>query len=100
MKKLLFGLIAVILLAASLQAQDAKAAKRALLSYNIDQSNKAKLKEAVDAIEGEPTGEEAADPGFFNLKGDIYSAVANQVTVVKQTGLGSVEDLPKIDLLA
>lgn len=89
-----------MLFAASLQAQDAKEAKKALNAFNLDQSNKEKLTEAVNAIEGEPSGEDAADPSFYLLKGDIYSALANQIAVIKQTGLGTEDELPKVDMLA
>ncbi|PHN07678.1 tetratricopeptide repeat protein [Flavilitoribacter nigricans] len=100
MKKLILGMFAFVLFAASLQAQDAKEAKKALNAFNLDQSNKEKLTEAVNAIEGEPSGEDAADPSFYLLKGDIYSALANQIAVIKQTGLGTEDELPKVDMLA
>ncbi|MEZ4995729.1 MAG: hypothetical protein R2824_35260 [Saprospiraceae bacterium] len=100
MKKLILGIFAFVLFASAIQAQDAKEAKKAFNAFNLDQGAKDKLKEAVDAIQGEPTGEDAADPGFYLLKGDIYNAVANQIAVVKQTGLGSEDELPKVDMLA
>lgn len=100
MKKLILGMIAFVLFAASVQAQDAKEAKKALNAFNLDQGNKDKLKEAVAAIEGDPSGEDADDPSFYLLKGDIYNAVANQIAIVKQTQIGSLEELPQVDMVA
>lgn len=100
MKKLILGMFAFVLFAASVQAQDAKEAKKALNAFNLDQGDKDKLKEAVEAIEGEPSGEDAADPSFYLTKGDVYSAVANQIAVVKQTGLGTEDELPQVENVA
>lgn len=100
MKKLILGMLAFVLFAASVQAQDAKEANKALNAFNLDQNNKEKLKEAVDAIEGTPSGEDADDPSFYLTKGEIYNAVANQVAIVKQTGLGSTDELPQVDMVA
>lgn len=100
MKKLILGMFAFVLFAASVQAQDAKAASKALNAFNLDQNNKEKLKEAVDAIDGTPSGEDAEDPGFYLTKGEIYNAVANQVAIIKQTGLGSTDELPEVDMVA
>lgn len=100
MKKLILGIFAFVLLATAVQAQDAKAAKKALNAFNLDQGNKEKLKEAADAIQGEPSGDDASDPSFYLLKADIYSAVAQQISVIKQTGIGSEEELPQVDMLA
>lgn len=90
----------MVLLTASLQAQDGKAAKKALNAFNLDQGNKDKLKEAVEAVKGEPTGEEAEMAEFYLTKGDVYSALANQIAIVKQTGLGAENELPTVDMLA
>lgn len=100
MKKLILGMFAFVLFAAALQAQDSKTAKKAINAFNLDQSNKEKLTEAVEAIEGTPSGEEADDPSFYLLKGDIYSSLANQIAVIKQTGLGGEDELPKVDMVA
>lgn len=100
MKKLILGIFALVLFAAAVQAQDAKEAKKAFNAFNLDQGNKDKLKEAVEAINGTPSGEDAEDPSFYLLKGDIYSAVAQQIAVVKQTGLGTEDELPQVDMLA
>lgn len=93
-------MLAFVLFAASVQAQDAKEANKALNAFNLDQNNKEKLKEAVAAIEGTPSGEDADDPSFYLTKGEIYNAVANQVAIVKQTGLGSTDELPQVDMVA
>lgn len=100
MKKLILGMFAFVLFAASLQAQDAKEAKKALNAFNLDQNNKEKLKEAVEAIDGTPSGEDADDPSFYLTKGDVYNTLANQVAIIKQTGLGSEEELPQVDMVA
>lgn len=100
MKKLILGMFAFVLFAASVQAQDAKAASKALNAFNLDQNNKEKLQEAVTAIDGTPSGEDAEDPGFYLTKGEIYNAVANQVAIIKQTGIGSADELPQVDMVA
>lgn len=100
MKKLILGMFAFVLFAASVQAQDAKEASKALNAFNLDQNNKEKLQEAVTAIDGTPSGEDAEDPGFYLTKGEIYNAVANQVAIIKQTGIGSADELPQVDMVA
>lgn len=104
MKRLFFGLIVLVLFAGTTQAQqdpkkELKNAGRALSTYYLDPSNnKAKLKEAVDAIEV------AAGSDMTNTlaetwikKGEIYNEIATQIVTVKQVGLGSVADLPKLE---
>lgn len=104
MKRLFFGLIALVLFAGTTQAQqdpkkELKNAGRALSTYYLDPSNnKAKLKEAVDAIEV------AAGSEMTNMlaetwikKGEIYNEIATQIVTVKQVGLGNVNDLPKVE---
>ena len=103
MKKLILGMFAFALFAASLQAQDAKAAKKALNAFNLDQNNKEKLSEAVQAIDGKPSGEDAENPTFYLTKGEVYTALANQILVAKQmaeSGLASENELPKVEMVA
>lgn len=103
MNKMLLGMLALLLVAVSVQAQhaDAKAAARALTEFNVDRSgSKEKLKEAVVAILPDPTGEDVADPRFYILKGEILGTLANEIITVKETGLGSLEDYPQVERLA
>ncbi|NUN99337.1 MAG: hypothetical protein HUU01_01840 [Saprospiraceae bacterium] len=104
MKRLFFGLTVLVLFANNAQAQqdpkkELKNAGRALSTYYLDPANnKAKLKEAVDAIEV------AAGSDMTNVlaetwikKGEIYNEIATQIVTVKQVGLGNVNDLPKVE---
>ena len=103
MNKMIFGMLALVLVAVSVQAQhaDAKAAAKALTAYNLDPSaSKEKLKEAVEAILPDPSGENVGDPKFYILKGEILNTLASQIVVVKQTGLGSIEELPQVERVA
>ncbi len=103
MKRLFFGLTVMVLFAGTAQAQDPKKelknAGRALSTYYLDPSNnKAKLKEAVDAIEV-ATGSEMTNTlaETWIKKGEIYNEIASQIVTVKQVGLGNVNDLPKVE---
>lgn len=103
MNKMIFGMLALVLVAVSVQAQhaDAKAAARALAAYNLDPfASKERLKEAVAAILPDPIGEDVGDPKYYILKGEILNTLANQIVTVKQTGLGSLEELPQVDGVA
>lgn len=103
MNKMILGMLALVLVAVSVQAQhaDAKAAARALAAYNLDpHASKERLKEAVAAILPDPIGEDVSDPRFYILKGEILNILASQIVVVKQTGLGSLEELPQVDGVA
>lgn len=102
MKKLILGLLAILLLTAA-QAQDGKKAlreaKQAFGAYNLDPTgNKAKLTEAVEQINlALEDPEIAKDPTAWASKGEIYNEVANQVVAVRQLGMGSLDELPKVD---
>ncbi|MCH7404517.1 tetratricopeptide repeat protein [Belliella aquatica] len=103
MNKMILGIFTLLLVAVSVQAQqaDVKAAKKAISAYKLDPSaSKEKLREALAAILPEPTGEDVSDPGFFILKGEILNELAAQIVVVKQTGFGSLEELPQVDGVA
>lgn len=95
MKKIFAFVTVLIFLNSLIQAQDYRKADVAFKSYQITQ-DKSKLKEAFEKIQGESTDKEALGAAFYQLKGDIYNEVANQITVTKQTGLGSVDDLPNV----
>lgn len=103
MKKVFIVIFSFLVAAAGLQAQDYKKdmkdANKGLGSFNLDQSNnKAKLKDAVDAIDrAGNTAEGPADIGYWQLKGDIYNEIANQIVAVRQLGFGSLEELPQVD---
>ncbi|WP_375584712.1 hypothetical protein [Cyclobacterium xiamenense] len=103
MNKIIVGMLALVLVAVSVQAQqaDARAAKRALAEYRLDpHASTAKLKKAIAAILPEPAGEDVSDPRFYILKGEIFNTLASQIVLVKQTGLGSLEELPQVDGVA
>lgn len=84
MKKVLFGLLSILLISTTIQAQDiapAKALKKAgkaLSSYNLSPSdNGDKLKEAVSMLEIAMTSEELkASPNLWIRAGEIYNAVS------------------------
>lgn len=103
MKKLLLSLLSLLFVFQIALAQNGskelKAAEKALSAYNIDPLNsKAKLQEAVDAIQVAETGSETAkDPKTYLAKGQIYDEIARQVVVVNETNIGSIDDLPAVD---
>lgn len=100
MKKLLFGILSLFLVA-SLSAQDGKKAYRkattALSAFYLDQTaNKGKLQEAYDAInEALADAEVAAEAKSWVSKGEIYNEIANQMVLARQLGTGN-EGLPAI----
>ncbi|MCB9265676.1 MAG: hypothetical protein H6558_11660 [Lewinellaceae bacterium] len=101
MKKLILGLMAILLITAA-YAQDGKKALReankAFGAYNLDPTgNKAKLTEAVEQINlALEDPEIAKDPSAWASKGEIYNEIANQVVAVRQLGMGSLDELPKV----
>lgn len=104
MKKLMFSLLAVMVIFASAQAQEdpAKALKKAgtaFKTYQLDPAaNTAKLQEAVDMINIATAAESTAALGdTWQVCGDIYNEIANKVVSVRQFGIGSLDDLPKAD---
>ncbi|MCB0578431.1 MAG: tetratricopeptide repeat protein [Phaeodactylibacter sp.] len=102
MKKLILGLTAILLLTA-VHAQDGKKAyrdaKKAFSTYNLDPTgNKAQLSEAATQIDvALQDAEIAQDPTAWALKGEIFNEVANQIVAVRQLGIGSLDELPKVD---
>ncbi len=104
MKKLIFGLLSLLLIAGTLSAQDGKKAyrdaKRALGAYNLDpNNNKDKLSEAFTAInEALQDSEMAADADAWNIKGEIYNEIASQYVVAKQLPeAADLSALPKVE---
>ena len=84
MKKLLFGLLSLFLVTATLSAQDGKKAMRkaasALTSYNVDKKNNAaKLDEAIEQIEAATKDPEMSGTAkVWQVRGEIYNSQAEQ----------------------
>lgn len=102
MKKLFFILLAVTFAFGVSHAQGKKsygAAKKALSTYSLDPTNsKGKLGEAVTEInQALQDAEMQADAEVWNKKGEIFNELATQIVTVNQFGIGSVDDLPKVD---
>ncbi|MCB0567182.1 MAG: hypothetical protein KDD01_22680 [Phaeodactylibacter sp.] len=102
MKKLILGLLAVLLITTA-YAQDGKKAlkeaNKAFGAYNIDPTgNKAKLTEAVEQIDlALEDAEIAKDPTAWDTKGKIYNEITNQIVAIRQLGIGSMDELPKVE---
>lgn len=102
MKKLILGLMAIMLIT-TLHAQDGvkaqRQASRALGAYNLDPANnKAKLQEAVTEIEvavQDPAS--AALTRTWTTKGQIYNEIAGQIVGIRQYGIGDESELPKVE---
>lgn len=102
MKKLFFALFMIAFATLTLQAQDGKKAlneaKRALSAFNLDNSNKAKLQEAKDAIDLAAQASEIQGlADLWNTKGNVYNEIATQIVTIRQLGIGNVEELPKVE---
>lgn len=102
MKKILFSCLSFLLVFSSLQAQEGKKAlkkaSQAIAAFNLDQSNKAKLQEAVDNIKiAEEDAETSGDIKTYLKKGEILGVVATQITNIKSIGVGNLDELPKVD---
>jgi tetratricopeptide (TPR) repeat protein len=101
MKKLILGMLSLLLVTGSMNAQDAKGlekdANRALGKFNLDQSgSKDQLAVAVDAIDKAVD----ADPNYVDAwltRGEIYSAIATQIVTDRQLGMGLSEGLPEVE---
>ncbi len=103
MKRLFFGLMVLVLFAGTAQAQqdpkkELKNAGRALATFYLDQTNnKAKLKEAAEAIEVAAASDQTNTLAeTWIKKGEIYNEIANQIVIVKQMSLGKMADLPQV----
>jgi len=103
MKKLVLGLLALLIVAVSVQAQDAKDlvkdAQKAFNRYNLDpENNMAELKEAKAAIDKAVEMPEGKVWGkAWNTMGEIYNEIATQVVTVRQLGFGDASKLPQVD---
>ena len=102
MKKLILGLLAMLVLTAAYTQDGKKALKeanKAFGAYNLDPTgNKGKLSEAVEQINlALQDPEIAKDPTAWSAKGEIFNEIANQVVAVRQLGMGSLDDLPKVE---
>ena len=102
MKKILLSCLSFLLVFGSLQAQDGKKAfkkaSQAIAAFNLDQTNTAKLQEAVDMIKkAEADAETAGMVKTWLKKGEIFGVIATQITNIKTVGIGDLEALPKVD---
>lgn len=102
MKRVILGILSLLLVATLAQAQDGKKAfgkaKKAFGIYNLDpQSNKGKLQEAIDELSvAEGDAETSAQAKTWQLKGDVYNEIATQMVAARQLSM-STEELPKVD---
>jgi len=104
MKKLILGMLSLLLVTGSINAQDAKGlekdANRALGKFNLDQSGaKDQLAVAVEAIDKAVE----ADPNYIDAwltRGEIYAAIATQIVTDRQLGMGLSEGLPEVEMPA
>ncbi len=96
MKKLFLVVTAIIFFCSSILAQNYKAAEKAFNIYNLDPTQKTKLIEAEKQIQGTPNSNDIDNPAFYLLKGSIYNEIATQIVTIKQVGIGSINDLPKV----
>lgn len=100
MKKLFLLLLVVALASGVTFAQkEFGNAKKAFSAYNLDPTNnKAKLKEAKDAIDAAMNSpENQALAEAWIKKGEIYNEIATQIITIKQIGIGNVDELPKVE---
>jgi hypothetical protein len=96
MKQLFFLALSFLLMLTTVNAQDYKDAKKAYNTFTLDPfNNKAKLKDAKDAIDkAMGAAENQAILDAWVTKGKIYNSIAEQIMQVKSTGLGKLEELP------
>lgn len=104
MKKLIFGFIAIFLLAGfqGVQAQEwkdlSKEAKKQFNRYRGNNDDKESLKAAVDQAEklmnADIPAEEKADA--YLLVGDIYNEIATQINTAKSLNLNTAEGMPEV----
>ncbi len=103
MNRLILGFLSFLFFAVSVQAQDAskleKEASKAFNKYNLDQTNnKGELKPAKEAIDAcLNTAEGKTMAKAWNTKGDIYSAIANEIVTTRQLGFGDASQLPQVN---
>lgn len=99
MKQQFFLALSFLLVLTTVNAQDYKDAKKAYNTFTLDAfNNKAKLKEAKDAIDkAMATAENQAILDAWLTKGKIYNEIASQTLQIKTTNLGKLEDLPQAE---
>ena len=110
MKKLIIGLLSIMLLVGTTQAQDVKAlqkeakknltkATRSFGTYNMDPSNnKGDLGVAKEAIDAALMNEEGMKMvKAWQVKGQIYNEIATQEATMKQLGMEDTGEIPKVD---
>ncbi len=90
MKKFLFGLFSLLLVAGTISAQDGKkalkTATKAYGAYNLDPiKNLDKMQEAIDALDiATAAGDVNGSSKVWQLKGDLFSSVYRNYATLKQ----------------
>ena len=90
MKKFLFGLFSLLLVAGTISAQDGKkalkTATKAYGAYNLDPTkNLDKMQEAIDALEiASAASDVNGSSKVWQLKGDLYNSVYRNYATLKQ----------------
>lgn len=103
MKKLIFGLLAcLVLFTAQAQEEPARALKKAgsaLKAFQLDPTgNLDKLHESVDMISITMAADEFSNSvAALQAQGDIFNALANQIVNIRYTNIGSLEELPQAE---
>lgn len=102
MKKIFLSCLSLLLVLGSVQAQAGKKAlkkaSQAIAAFNLDQTNKAKLQEALDQIKvAEADAETGGTIKTWLKKGEIYGVIATQITNIKTLGIGDVKELPSVE---
>lgn len=94
-----FLLVGTIVLNAQDYKSEFSSAKKAFIAFQLDMiGNKAKLNDAVTSISKAVTFQEAnLTPEAFLKSGEIMAELADQIVTTKQLGVGSLDDLPKVD---
>jgi tetratricopeptide (TPR) repeat protein len=94
-----FLLVGTIVLNAQDYKSEFSSAKKAFIAFQLDMiGNKAKLTDAVTSISKAVTFQEAnLTPEAFLKSGEIMAELADQIVTTKQLGVGSLDDLPKVD---
>lgn len=94
----LLALMTVFPLTAQKGSDLLKKAKKAQLVFKVDNSNKAKLVEATNAIDlaiKDPAIIQDAE--VWLVRGTIYSEIASQRLLIQQLGIGDISELPKVE---
>ncbi|MBX2876914.1 MAG: hypothetical protein KTR30_32650 [Saprospiraceae bacterium] len=102
MKNIFLTCLSLLLAFSSVQAQAGKKAlkkaSQAIAAFNLDQTNKEKLQEAVDFIKtAEEDAETAGTIKTWLKKGEIYGVIATQITNIKTLGIGDPSELPSVE---